>query len=209
MREILVEPGEGDLLRMQLFLECDGGRTAGLGDLAVDRVDRAREFLLAGIELRPLGLESVDLGASRLDLATARGELLLGKAVTGPREASLRPSFIVLEFLVLDRLQALAPQGSEAPLDVPEQGLDPSEVRVEVDPLRGGVVELVVVLADAGQSFDESASWDRAHRHDLVDVSLLDQVGAVAAEPRVGEDGVDLGLGRALPVDVEVRVVSV
>ena len=131
---------------------------------------------------------------------------MLGEAVACAREPGLRALLVVLELLILDCEEPLPFEARESGLDLGEQGLDAVQVRIEVDALRGGPLELVVVLADAREAFHEAPTGDRAHRDDLVDVALLDEVVAVAREPRVREEAVDLGLGRALAVDVEVRV---
>src|SRR5208282_807348 len=119
----LVEPSEGDLLRVELFLEFYCRRAAGLRNFPVDRVDRAGELVLARVEFRPLGLEAIDLGPRGLDLTPARSKLLFGQSVAGPREASLRAPPVILELLVLDRLEALAAEGPEMALDLSQEGL--------------------------------------------------------------------------------------
>ncbi len=209
MAKALVEPGVGHLLLVDLILELDGGRASRLGDLLVDRVDRRCELCLAGRELGTRCLQPFDLRADRVYLFSAGGEFLLGQAVAGPREASLRPLLVVLELLILDGEKPLTFESREPGLDVPHQGLNPVEVRIEVGTLRGRPLELVVELADPGQALDQAPPGDRPHRDDLVDVPLLDQIVAVAREAGVREQRIDLGLGRSLSVDVEVRVVPV
>ena len=66
--------------------------------------------------------------------------------------------------------------------------------------------ELLVVLGDAGEPLDAAmARGHRPHADDPVHVALLDEVVAIAGQACVGEDRVDLALGRPAAVDVEVR----
>ena len=209
VRKRLVESGKRDLLCVELLLELESRGASGLRDLVVDRLDRLRQLLIARGQLGPGGLQAVDLRPGGLDLLLARREFLFGDPVAGAREPGFGPVLVLLELLVLDGLEALAFEGPQVVLDLPEKGLDPLQIRVEVGPLGGRAVQFFVILTDPREPLEETPPRDRAHRDDLVDVPLLDEVVSVAAEAAVGKDRIDFRLGRSLSVDVEVGVVPV
>ncbi len=133
MSQALVEPGERHAFLVELLLEFHRRGAARLRDLPVDLVDRTGQLFLTGRELRARGIEARDICLGRIRPAYGRSTSSCS-AIRWPARArrAWRVALVVLELLVLDRLETLALERGQPSLDLPEQRLDPFEILVEV-----------------------------------------------------------------------------